>query len=136
MCPVFTGLEKMVYRLIVLFLSTEIFSKRRKIYAWMKRNQSAGQHVWAQYIAISEMEWMGLKNHGDCLFIMLMQNFSFMNTLYHFWIDESLILIKIICWNWCTFFLYIYYMNYVMHLHKWCDACNIATRWRIFSVFE
>ncbi len=24
----------MVYRLIVMFLSTEIFSKRRKIYAW------------------------------------------------------------------------------------------------------
>lgn len=28
------GLEKYVYRLIVMFLSTEIFSKRRKIYAW------------------------------------------------------------------------------------------------------
>ena len=28
------GLEKLVYRLIVLFLPTEIFSKRRKIYAW------------------------------------------------------------------------------------------------------
>ena len=27
-------LEKIVYRLIVMFLSTEIFSKRRKIYAW------------------------------------------------------------------------------------------------------
>ena len=34
------GHEKLVYRLIVMFLSTEIFSKRRKIYAWMKRNQS------------------------------------------------------------------------------------------------
>ena len=29
-----TGLEKLVYRLIVMFLSTEIFSKRRKIYTW------------------------------------------------------------------------------------------------------
>ena len=28
------GLEKIFYRLIVMFLSTEIFSKRRKIYAW------------------------------------------------------------------------------------------------------
>ena len=28
------GIEKIVYRLIVMFLSTEIFSKRRKIYAW------------------------------------------------------------------------------------------------------
>ena len=34
-------LQKFVYRLIVMFLSTEIFSKRRKIYSWMKRNQSA-----------------------------------------------------------------------------------------------
>ena len=29
-----SGLKKLVYRLIVMFLSTEIFSKRRKIYAW------------------------------------------------------------------------------------------------------
>ena len=35
-----SGLKKLVYRLIVMFLSTEIFSKRRKIYAWLKRNQS------------------------------------------------------------------------------------------------
>ena len=35
-----SGLKKFVYRLIVMFLSTEIFSKRRKIYAWLKRNQS------------------------------------------------------------------------------------------------
>ena len=28
------GCQKLVYRLIVMFLSTEIFSKRRKIYAW------------------------------------------------------------------------------------------------------
>ena len=27
-------LQKFVYRLIVLFLPTEIFSKRRKIYSW------------------------------------------------------------------------------------------------------
>ena len=33
-------LEKLVFRLIVMFLPTEIFSKRRKIYSWMKRNQS------------------------------------------------------------------------------------------------
>ena len=34
-CPdVKPGLEKLFYRLIVMFLSTEIFSKRRKIYAW------------------------------------------------------------------------------------------------------
>ena len=33
-------LKKYVYRLIVMFLPTEIFSKRRKIYSWMKRNQS------------------------------------------------------------------------------------------------
>ena len=30
------GLNKLVYRLIVMFLSTEIFSKRRKIYAWFE----------------------------------------------------------------------------------------------------
>ena len=30
------GIEKIVYRLIVMFLSTEIFSKRRKIYAWVE----------------------------------------------------------------------------------------------------
>ena len=35
-----SGLKKLVYRLIVMFLSTEIFSKRRKIYEWLKRNQS------------------------------------------------------------------------------------------------
>ena len=29
-------LDKLVYRLIELFLSTEIFSKRRKIYAWIE----------------------------------------------------------------------------------------------------
>jgi len=34
-------LQKFVYRLIIMFLPTEIFSKRRKIYSWMKRNQSA-----------------------------------------------------------------------------------------------
>ena len=28
------GIENIVYRLIVMFLSTEIFSKMRKIYAW------------------------------------------------------------------------------------------------------
>ena len=33
-------LKKYVYRLIIMFLPTEIFSKRRKIYSWMKRNQS------------------------------------------------------------------------------------------------
>ena len=32
--PSMRGCQKLVYRLIVMFLSTEIFSKRRKIYAW------------------------------------------------------------------------------------------------------
>ena len=32
--------EKIVYRLILLFSTTEIFSKRRKIYSRMKKNQS------------------------------------------------------------------------------------------------
>ena len=32
--------EKIVYRLILLFFTTEIFSKRRKIYSRMKKNQS------------------------------------------------------------------------------------------------
>ena len=36
--PTKAGLHKLVYRLIVLFLSTEIFSKRRKIYAWFDVN--------------------------------------------------------------------------------------------------
>jgi len=30
------GQEKLVYRLIIMFLSTEIFSKRRKIYSWIE----------------------------------------------------------------------------------------------------
>jgi len=30
------GREKLVYRLIIMFLSTEIFSKRRKIYSWFE----------------------------------------------------------------------------------------------------
>ena len=30
------GREKLVYRLIIMFLSTEIFSKRRKIYSWIE----------------------------------------------------------------------------------------------------
>ena len=34
------GDKKLVYRLIQLFSSTEIFSKRRKIYTRMKENQS------------------------------------------------------------------------------------------------
>ena len=38
--PFFRTAPKIVYRLIVMFLSTEIFSKRRKICAWLKRNQS------------------------------------------------------------------------------------------------
>ena len=38
--PSVWGCEKFVYSLIVMFLSTEIFSKRRKIYTSMKRNQS------------------------------------------------------------------------------------------------
>ena len=34
--PTERGLDKLVYRLIVMFLSTEIFSKRRKIYTWIE----------------------------------------------------------------------------------------------------
>ena len=34
--PAKRGWEKLVYRLIVMFLSTEIFSKRRKIYTWIE----------------------------------------------------------------------------------------------------
>ena len=40
MVPHRSGLKKLVYRLIVMFLPTEIFSKRRKIYSWLKRTQS------------------------------------------------------------------------------------------------
>ena len=35
-CLISMRLKKLVYRLIVMFLSTEIFSKRRKIYTWNK----------------------------------------------------------------------------------------------------
>ena len=60
------GDKKLVYRLIVLFSSTEIFSKRRKIYACMKENQSClflcekaswsftlQQHVWDVWIVVT-----------------------------------------------------------------------------------
>ena len=52
-CPeMYSGLEKFVYRLIVMFLSTEIFSKRRKIYAWAEEKpewitkQQFQLHTW------------------------------------------------------------------------------------------
>ena len=37
------GDKKLVYTLIGVFSSTEIFSKRRKIFSKMKKNQSAAQ---------------------------------------------------------------------------------------------
>ena len=37
--------EKLVYRLIVMFLFTEIFSKRRKIYTWIEEKPGKENHV-------------------------------------------------------------------------------------------
>ena len=55
-----------------MFLSTEIFSKRRKIYAWMKRNQS-DQHGWRD----------NLKAYADNLFYS-----------YYFYISDTYVAIN------------------------------------------
>jgi len=46
--PARQGWEKLVYRLIIMFLSTEIFSKRRKIYSWIEEKPEYFNNVGAQ----------------------------------------------------------------------------------------
>ena len=48
--PTKAGLQKLVYRLIVLFLSTEIFSKRRKIYAWFEEKPEWCEPPWSRHL--------------------------------------------------------------------------------------
>ena len=43
------GWDKLVYRLIVMFLSTEIFSKRRKIYSWIEEKPELTKLAGPQY---------------------------------------------------------------------------------------
>ena len=43
------GYEKLIYRLIRSFSSTEIFSKRRKIYAWWRKTR-VNKKEWRRYI--------------------------------------------------------------------------------------
>ena len=62
-----SGLKKLDYRLIVMFLSTEIFSKRRKIYAWLKRNQSCLPSHQMSHInkTCERIMW---RDYGICLY--------------------------------------------------------------------
>ena len=61
------GFQKLVYRLIVLFLPTEIFSKRRKIYAWNEEKPELPYSQHPRALHYFHVHRKGVQETGLCI---------------------------------------------------------------------
>ena len=83
-CPIkFVGFKKVVYRLIYMFLLTDFFGKRRKIYAWMKRNDSNIYIYYADPYPIPNIDGVTIQPNDYCILSSINQYKIKLTILYH-----------------------------------------------------